>query len=107
MIIIARSIVSLAILLLAAHIALMNWGCVVVSMRNKRRGIDKYHSTVPLISFVLAVVAAIIFPRHDKAVWMSWVPVLDIAHLNLVLSLLFLPVWLIRELVSKGKQSLR
>jgi hypothetical protein len=32
----ARFILSIAILLFAAYVVVMNWGCVIVSMRNKR-----------------------------------------------------------------------
>jgi hypothetical protein len=99
---VARFILSLAILLLAAYVVVMNWGCVIVSMRNRRRGIDRHHSTVPLFSFFLAVVALILYPHpNNKVLWMLAVPMLDIAHLNLVLFVLLLPVMLIRGLRKK------
>jgi hypothetical protein len=91
-----RFILTIAILLISAYIVVMNWGCVIVSTRNKRRGIDRHHSTVPIISFVLAALAFVIYPRADK-LWMITIPLLDIANW----SLLLLPVVLIREARTK------
>ena len=96
---IARSILALAILLFAAYIVVMNWGCVIVSMRNKRRGIDRHHSTVPVVTFILAALAYTIFPRADNR-WMITIPLLDIANWNL----LWLPFGLIREWKKKGTE---
>ena len=93
---IARFILALAILLFAAYIVVMNWGCVIVSMRNKRRGIDRHHSTVPIVSFIFTALAFLIYPRPDK-MWMISVPLLDIANW----SLLWFPVVLIRESRTK------
>jgi len=94
----ARFILAIAILLFAACIVVMNWGCVIVSMRNKRRGIDRHHSTVSIVSIVLAAVAYLVYPQPEK-VWMISVPMLDIANWNL----LRLPVVLIREARKKRK----
>lgn len=88
----ARLILAIAILLFGAYIVVMNWGSVIVSTRNKKRGIDRHHSTVPIISFVLAALAYLIYPHPDK-MWMISVPLLDVANW----SLLLLPVVLIRE----------
>jgi hypothetical protein len=97
---IARYILAIAVLLFAAYVVVINWGCVIVSMRNKRRGIDRHHSTVPIFSFGVTVVAMIIYPRHDRAVWMFSVPLVDIANW----SLLWLPFGLIRECMKKGTE---
>ena len=88
----ARSILAIAILLFAGYIVVMNWGCVIISMRNKKRGIDRHHSTVPIVSFVLTALANLIYPWPDK-MWMISVPLIDIANW----SLLWLRVVLIRE----------
>jgi hypothetical protein len=93
---ITRFILSFAILAVAAFVVVMNWGCVIVSMRNKRRGIDRHHSTVPIVSLLLAALASLIYPRAEK-IWMISVPLLDIANW----SLLWLPVVLIREARKK------
>jgi hypothetical protein len=89
---IPRLILSLALMLFAAFVVVMNWGCVIVSMRNKRRGIDRHHSTVPIISFVLVALASLIYPPPLE-IWMIAVPLLDIANWQLP----WLPVVLIRE----------
>ena len=93
---IARLILAIAILVFAACIVVMNWSCVIVSARNKRRAIDRHRSTVPFVSLVLAALASLIYPRPEK-MWMISVPLLDIAHW----SLLWLPVRLIREARTK------
>jgi hypothetical protein len=89
---IARLILALMILLLAAYIVVMNWGCVIVSLRNKKRGIDRHHSMVPILSLILAALACLAYPAPEK-MWLISVPLLDIANW----SLLWLPVGLIRE----------
>jgi hypothetical protein len=87
-----RLILATIVLLFAGHIVAMNWVCVIVSIRNRRRGIDRHYSTVPVISFILAGVAHITCPKADKN-WMFVIPVLDIANG----SLLMLPFVLLRE----------
>jgi hypothetical protein len=87
-----RLILAIIVLLLAVYVVAMNWGCVIVSIRNKRRGIDRHHSTVPVISFILAALAHVIYPKADKN-WMIVIPLLDIANW----SLLTLPFVLFRE----------
>lgn len=87
-----RLILAIIILLFAAYIVVMNWGCVIVSSRNRRLGIDRHHSTVPVVTLVLVVLAYLLYPRQDKS-WMIVIPLLDIANW----SLLWLPVMLIRE----------
>jgi hypothetical protein len=95
-------ILSFAVLLFAACIAAMNWCAVIVSLRNRRRGIDKHHSTVPLFSVILTVVALLLYPRPNKA-WMLAVPLLDIGNWAPVIGLLWLPVIIIRD--AKAKKS--
>src|SRR3954454_19885828 len=97
---IAALIVSLALLLFAAYIAVMNWGCAIVSLRNKRRGIDQYHSTVPIVSFVITAIAIVVHPRPHKA-WMLAVPLLDVGNWVVVLGVLWLPVTLVRMMRNK------
>ncbi len=88
-----RLILAAAILLFAAYIVVMNWGCVVVSIRNKRRGIDRHHSTVPLLSLFITALAVVVYPWP----WMIAVPLLDIANWSLV----WAPFGLIWELCRK------
>ena len=94
----ARSVLALAILLFTAYIIVMNWGCAIVSTMNRRRGIDRHYSTVPIVSLVLASLASLVYPGSDK-MWMISLPLLDIANW----SLLSLPIALIRE--SKAKKT--
>src|SRR3569832_1023077 len=92
----ARFILAIAILFYAAYIVVMNWGFVIVSSRNKRRGIDRHHSTVPIVSLVLAALASFIYPLRDQ-MWIISVPALDIANWSMFL----LPVVVIRESRAK------
>ena len=68
-----RFILAIAILLFAAYVVVMNWGCVIVSRRNKRRRIDQHHSTIPIVSLILAALAYLLYPRPDK-IWRSPFP---------------------------------
>ncbi|NTV13348.1 MAG: hypothetical protein HGA96_05380 [Desulfobulbaceae bacterium] len=95
----ARFILAFVLLLLAAYIVVMNWGCVLVSLRNKRRGIARHHSTVPLLSLVLAALAYLVYPRPDK-MWLLFLPLCDIANW----SLLLLPMVLMREVRAQKRQ---
>lgn len=87
-----RFILAMLILLCAVCAVALNWGCVIASIRNKRHGIDRHHSTVPVVSFILVGLAHVIYPRPDKH-WMILIPVLDIGNW----SLLALPFVLFRE----------
>ena len=97
---IVRFILALAILLLAAYIVVMNWSCVVASLRNKRHGIDRHYSTVPIMSFLLTALASLIYPLAEKR-WMVSVPLLDIANWSAVWGFISLPVLCIREAKAK------
>lgn len=92
----ARFSIVILLLLLAAFVVVMNWRCALVSLRNKRRGIDRHHSMVPLVSIVLAALAYLIYPRPDM-MWLFAIPLLDIANWNL----LWLPVVLFRQAVKR------
>jgi hypothetical protein len=94
----ARLIIAIVILVFALCIVAMNWGCVIVNMRNKRRGIDRHHSAVLVVSLVLVALAYLLYPRPDKN-WMIAIPLLDIANWRL----LWLPIALIRQARTKEK----
>ena len=81
-----RITVAVILILLAAYIAAMNWGCVIISMRNKRRGIHKHHSTVPLVSLILAALADSVYPFNSKA-WIGIIPAVDIGNWALIIGL--------------------
>jgi hypothetical protein len=81
-----RITVAVILILLAAYITAVNWCCVIVSMRNKRRGIHKHHSTVPLISLILAALAYAVCSFSSKA-WIGIIPAVDIGNWALVIGL--------------------
>ena len=87
-----RFILAIVLLLFAAYVVVINWGCLLFSIRNKVRGIDRHHSTVPIVSFVLVALARLLYPPQDKS-WMIIIPLVDIANW----SLLWLPIELIQE----------
>ena len=68
--------VAIILALFAACFMVMNWSCVIVSERNKRRGIDKHVSTVPLISVILAGLAYASYPVR----WIGVIPAVDIGN---------------------------
>lgn len=88
----SRLILAIILLLLAGYIVAMNWGCVAASIRNKKRGIDRHHSTVPIVSFILVALAHLVYPRPEKN-WMIVIPLVDIGNWIL----LWLPNGLIQE----------
>jgi hypothetical protein len=94
----ARLIIAIAILVFALCIVAMNWSSVIRNMRNKRHGIHRHHSTIPIVSFILAALSYIVYPRQDKGLTLI-VPLLDIANWRL----LWLPVELIRHARTKEK----
>ncbi|MFH1706508.1 MAG: hypothetical protein ABIF71_01120 [Planctomycetota bacterium] len=89
---ILRPILAIGIMLAATYIMIMNWGCVIVSERNKRKGIDKYHSTVPLVTLILACLAYQAYP-YKPALWIGIIPAFDIGNWYL----LWMPVVLWKE----------
>ena len=101
--IIFRAIISGILLLFAAYIVVMNWGCVIVSMRNKSKGIDRHHSTVPLVSFIFAGAFAYpLFPFTPKW-WIVIIPILDIANWWIIIAL----PWLIfhKDIKNENKNN--
>ena len=94
----ARLIIMIVILVFALCIAAMNWSAVIGNMRNKRRGVHHHHSTVPIVSFILAALSYIVYPRSDKGAALI-IPLLDIANWRL----LWLPVALRRQARAKEK----
>jgi hypothetical protein len=81
-----RIIAASLLLLLGALVAVINWRCVIVSMRNKRKGIDRHHSTVPLISLITTGFASFIYPLELKS-WIGLIPALDLGNWMLLVGL--------------------
>ena len=93
-----RLIIAIVILVLALCIVAMNWGAVIGNIRNKRKGVAHHYSTIPIVSFILAALSYIVYPRPDKGVALI-IPLLDIANWRL----LWLPVASIRQARMKEK----
>jgi uncharacterized membrane protein len=92
----ARLIIAIVILVFALCIVAMNWSSVIGNMRNKRKGVDRHHSIVPIVSFILAAITYIVYPHQDKGLTLI-IPLLDIANWRL----LWLPVALLRQTRTK------
>jgi hypothetical protein len=94
----ARLIIAIVMLIFALCIVAMNWISVIGNMRNKRRGINRHHSTIPIVSFILVALSYVIYPRPDIGSAMI-IPLLDVANWRL----LWLPVAMIRHAWKKEK----
>jgi hypothetical protein len=99
-VLIARTIIAGIFLLAAIYVAVANWACVIISVRNQRRGVDRHHSTVPIITVLLAALALLAWPFQPK-LWILLIPILDMAHLNLLLS----PFWFVLHVCRKRRQA--
>ncbi len=52
---------------------LLNWGCIWARVRDRRRGIDKNHSLVPLVGPVFVMMGANVAPMEIPWwLWLSW-----------------------------------
>ena len=94
----ARLIISIIVLVFTVGIVVMNWGSVIVNARNKKKGVERHYSTVPVVSLILAAIAYVVYPNPDR-IWIFLFPVTDIANWRLLL----LPVAVIRQAITKGK----
>jgi hypothetical protein len=72
-------ILSLVLIALAGYVAVMNWAYVFISLGNRRVGIDKHHSTVPVASWALAFAASKIYPFPPTG-WFDAIPLADIGN---------------------------
>ncbi|MBN1864322.1 MAG: hypothetical protein JW808_05425 [Victivallales bacterium] len=99
---ILRAGVCGVVLLIAAYIVVMNWACVIASWRNRRKGIDKHHSTVPLITLILAGLMA--YPLYPFATkwWILLIPAMDIGNWMLIIGVP--SVMIAQKLTGKGKE---
>jgi hypothetical protein len=90
-----RLFISILLTAFGVFFAFCNWGCVVVSEINKRKGIDKHSSMIPLFSTVAFYLAFCVYPFH-LAWWIVLVALVDPS----LLSLIYLPFFLIRRQFS-------
>ncbi|MBI2266299.1 MAG: hypothetical protein HYU64_14230 [Armatimonadetes bacterium] len=93
-----RTVACIILLLFAAYIAIMNWACVIASELNRRKGIAKHHSTVPLVSFIVAGMFA--YPLYPFA-YKSWIAIIPLVDIGNWLFLIGLPVAVIRGAFKK------
>jgi hypothetical protein len=91
------SIASVILALLGAFIVIMNCACVVVSLRNQHRGIDRHHSTVPFVGQLLLCVAGSISAFIPR--WILW----SAAFADI--SLWFMLIFLVRLPFRRGSQA--
>jgi len=91
----ARLILSIIVLLAAGYVIVMNWISVVLSLRNKKRGINRHYSTVPFVTILLAYLAYILYPYQVKK-WIGITPILDVGNWMLL--------WLPRAFFGKAKK---
>ncbi len=87
-----RLYLSALLMLMAGYVVFMNWASIVATIRNRRRGIRRHHSTVPLVSLMLAGLAALAYPFTPR-LWIGLIPLADVSNLML----LWLPVFLIKQ----------
>lgn len=74
-----RTIGSIALMLLALFFVVVNWSCVIASEMNRRKGIDKHHSMVPLASLLTAGIAFFLYPYAPR-IWIWIIPAVDISN---------------------------
>jgi hypothetical protein len=86
----------------ALYVAVMNWACAIISLRNQRKGIDKHHSMIPVVTLLLAFFAMVMFP-YWPGKWTMLIPVLDIANLNLLFAPVYLIIYLLRKRGDKTR----
>ena len=87
------------LMLLASYVILVNWGCVIASRRNSRKGIDRHHSMVSGISLILAGIAYPLYPFMPKW-WIGLIPAFDIGTWMLIIGL----PWAIVQGAFKSKK---
>jgi hypothetical protein len=92
---------SIAILLalFAAYNVAMNCGCVSVSYRNRRRGIDRYYSAVPIVPQLFLILADVVFSAAPSR-WIarSWLISIALADISLWMLIIMPFVLLFRRL---------
>lgn len=73
-------------MLFALFFVVVNWASVIISERNKRKGIDRHHSPSPLLSIILAGAAFLLYPYAHK-IWIWIIPVVDIGNWAVLIGL--------------------
>ena len=90
------ALVVYVVLALAICVVVLNWGCVIASIRMRRQGLPRHVSTVPLVAQVLVGLA--LFLSMDNAVGVpNWVYGCIALADPALYSLLYLPIFLLRR----------
>jgi hypothetical protein len=96
-----RIVTASALVFFGAVVALVNLRSVVVSMRNRKQGIPKYRSVVPLLSLIAAGAAYFLYPFEPR-LWVMLIPALDPGNWILAVGL---PVAVARDALRRiGKE---
>ena len=96
-----RASIAVFLLLIASLMVIMNWSCIIEIARNRRNGIQKHVSTVPLISLIFAGLAHKIYPWTPKT-WIAIIPASDIGNWMLIIGLPW-TIWTIAKgMFKKG-----
>jgi hypothetical protein len=88
----ARSVISVVLVVLAGLVCFANWAGAIAARRDRRRGIDRHFSFIPLLSIVLAAAGAVVWPGASGG-WLLLVAAADLGTWSLVVGL---PVALFR-----------
>ncbi|MEZ5989389.1 MAG: hypothetical protein R3F30_09745 [Planctomycetota bacterium] len=81
-----RAALAIALVLLGLYFIAANWACVLVSLRNRRRGIPRHHPVMPLLSVFASIGALVLYP-WSPATWILLIPAVDIGNWVLVIGL--------------------
>jgi Na+-driven multidrug efflux pump len=93
-----RLVIAIAFLLAALLVVVLNWLCAYQGGQNKKNGIKKSVSMIPMVSFILSCFAGLIYPNGER-LWILLIPALDPSNWCLV----FLPFILLKERLLKSK----
>lgn len=87
-----RLVISAALVLAALYVTVMNGACAYLSRRNRRQGIAKHHSTIPLVVEILLILAALLSPEIPRLP----LAIMALADVSLW-QLAYLPILLLRR----------
>ena len=87
--------VAIVCLAVGVLIVALNWTCAYLSLRNRAHGIDKHHSTSPLVAQLVLLVGFAIGSRFAPDVSPGWV-FLGVALADISLwQIIYLPIFLL------------
>ena len=81
-------------MLTAAYVVALNWACAVLSVRNRRQGVDKHYSTVAVAPQLILLLGYLVGSRLAPDITVGWL-FLAIAFLDISLwQIIYLPFFL-------------